>query len=409
MINGCIGVRGRPADFERWEAAGAKGWGWDSVLPFYEAVDQMQPLQTWDRDQWLPVQDVLISGFQELGYRYYEDMNNPNAWDEAVGPWPQNRRNGIRQGTLVTYIRAARARPNFELRPGALVDRVLLDGTRARGVRYLTAVGQAVDISASRVVMSAGAYGSPQILLRSGIGPADELRALGIGAVADLPVGRGLMEHAYVRLFYTAPKEVSRMFGPGMPAVARGNGWYAIPVPIDEEAGICALNFILATHDGDGSLTLRSRDPAAAPVVDLNLERYASGAFDTAWRASQALTKTPTVRKSGLAVATDGLTLAEILRARMGTGAHPAGGCRIGEIVDPHLKVLGIDDLYVADASVFPRHVSNNPERTCMMIGEYAAANIRSKLAVPVYSWMIAVGNGINVSAVMPSAWTRMG
>jgi choline dehydrogenase len=377
MINGCIGVRGRPEDFTRWEAAGAAGWGWEQVRPFYERVDEASPLQQWPRDEWLPVQELVISGFEALGFRYFDDMNAPDAWDGAVGPWPQNRRLGMRQGTLVTYIRAARGRPNFELRPQVLVDRVLFEGDRATGVRYIGADGRPVEVFADRVVLSAGTYGSPPILLRSGIGPSDRLAAAGIACRHELPVGQGLMDHAHVKFLLDTPPAVARMFGPGMPAVARGEDWYVIPVAHDEEVGICATSFVLATHDGDGTIDVPDASPASAPIVNLNMEHNADGGYDTAWEAFHALLETEPFRAQAIRARHDGLTLRQILEARMSTGCHPAGGCRIGEVVDSDLRVLGLDGLYVADASVFPRHVSNNPERTCMMVGEYAAAKLR--------------------------------
>ncbi len=378
MINGSIGVRGRPEDYERWERAGAKGWGWDDVLPYFEAVDAIAPLQQWDRDEWLAGPERIIAGFEELGFRWVDDMNAPDAWDGVVGPWPQNRRNGIRQGSLVTYTRAARHRSNYELRPDALVDRVLIKGGVAAGVRYLDADGRVVEVGADRVIVSAGALGSSPLLLRSGVGPAAELRALGIECHSDLPVGRGLMDHAYCRFLYGVPPSMSKLFGPGMAAVVRHADWYGIPAPFDEDRHVVSLAMILATTDGDGTVALRNDDPRELPRVTLDLERVVASGYDSPWEHYHRLLETSALGDAGFREMTEGRSLHEIVQAGVGSAQHYAGGCRIGEVVDPDLRVLGIDNLHVVDASVFPRHVSNNPDRTCMMVGEHAAARIRA-------------------------------
>jgi choline dehydrogenase len=379
MINGSVGVRGRPEDFARWEQAGAEGWGWDDVRPHYEAVDAIAPLHQWSRDEFLPGPERLVAGFEQLGFRWVDDMNAPDAWDGVVGPWPQNRRNGTRQGSLVTYVRAARARPNFELRPNVLVDRVLLDGERAVGAAYIDQQGRPATVRGDRVVVSAGAIGTPPILLRSGVGPSGQLRAHGIPCVADLPVGQGLLDHAYCRFLYRVPLPLARLLGPGMAAVVRHRDWYAIPAPFDEVEGLVSLAMILATTDGDGTVELRSADPAENPVVTTDFaSRVEAGAYDTAWAHYNDVLETSALRDAGFSAVSGGQGLAEHLRAGIGSGQHMAGTCRIGAVVDPDLRVYGVENLHVADASVFPQHVSNNPDRTCMMVGEHAAARIRS-------------------------------
>ncbi len=190
MANGCVFVQGRPEDFARWVQAGADGWGWDEVKPFYDRVRTRVPIMTYPTERWLPFDRLLVEGAVDLGFRYVEDADAPDAWDGVTGPWPRNRHNEIRQASNVTYVRDARARPNFSLRDHALVDRVVLDGDRASGVEWIDQSGERQVVGADRVVLAAGGYGSAPILLRSGIGPADELRALGIAARVDLPVGR---------------------------------------------------------------------------------------------------------------------------------------------------------------------------------------------------------------------------
>ena len=376
MINGSIAVRAAPPDFERWQEHGAPAWGWEEVLPYIERVESITPIKRHRREHFSPIARTFAESFEEVGYRWVDDMNDAKAWNGVVGQWPQNRRNEVRQGTLVTYVRAARPRPNFEIRGGCLTDRVLIDGDRAIGIRYLDESGEAREVFADEVLLSGGAYGSPAILLRSGIGPADELQALGIGVIASLPVGRGLMEHPQCFFYLHGPPELAEMTLPGWPVAARGegDGWWSFPLALDEEAGHCAYSFALAEDARDGRLTLVSTDPVEAPRIDHRLQDVIeSDRFDHAWDTFVQLSETAAVRKRGATSPDVERPLREILQERMGTAFHPVGGCQIGRVVDDNLRVYGVEGLRVADASVFPIHILNNPNLTCMMVGERAA------------------------------------
>jgi choline dehydrogenase len=378
MINGCVAVRGRPADFDAWVAAGATGWSWAEVLPHYEAAERELSLMTYPAELWLPIQRAFVDGSREIGFRHVDDMNAADAWDGVVGPWPRNRRNEIRQGSLVTYVRRARTLPNFELRAGMLVDRVLLSGTRAIGVSAIDGRGRAVELAADHVILSAGAYGSPPILMRSGIGPPRRLRELGVPTIADLPVGQGLMEHPGIQFAVSVTAAAARMGWPHLAVVGRGEGYWSIPAPLDQEAGIAAVSYFLGLTDGPpGHIALRSPRPGAPPIIDHGYGAViGSAAFDRAWADFQALLATRAYRDIGARDLHDGMPLAERVNGGIRTGTHPAGGCGIGKVVDPELRVHGFDGLSVADASVFPRHVTNNPNLTCHMIGEHLAARL---------------------------------
>jgi choline dehydrogenase len=382
MINGSVAVRGAPRDYDRWQELGAPGWGWADVLPYFERAESMVPIKRYSPERWLPVQHAFVDGFEQLGFRRVADMNAPDAWDRVVGAWPQNRRNEIRQGTLVTYVRCARARPNLEIRDRTLVDRVLFAGTRATGIRVAGPDRRPQEIEADLVVLAGGAYGSPAILLRSGIGPAGELRALGIDVIADLPVGRRLADHPQCFFHVRTPPELAAMGGPGFAVVARGEGWWAFPLALDEEAGTCAIAFALASEDASGTVTLQSADPAVAPRID---HRYrdviARGEFAEAFATFQELASTSAFAGQGATSPDESRKLEAVLAERLGTAFHPAGTCAIGAVVDEDLRVGSIEGLLVADASVFPTHVTNNPNLTCMMVGERAAAIIASKEA----------------------------
>lgn len=376
MTNGCVAVRGRQSDFDEWTGAGADGWGWADVVPYYERVEQVVPIMLYPRDTWLPVQHLVADACVELGYRDHPDLNAPDAWDGVVGAWPRNRRNEIRQGTAVTYLAAARSRANLEIRGDSLVDRVLLRGDRVTGVRYVDAAGGVQEVAADRVVLSAGTYGTIPVLLRSGIGPAAELAAAGVEPIVDLPVGQGVLEHPGCTFGLTVDSYWARIGWPALAAVVRGDGWWGIPLAMDQERNRIAITYCLATVGGrEGTVRLASTDPAAAPVVDHRFGEYVTdGSFDSAFTHLQAFLTSKTARAAGAADPDGGRPLTDRLAAALSTGTHPVSGCAIGRVVGPDLAVLGIEGLTVGDASVFPRHVSNNPNLTCMMVGERAAA-----------------------------------
>lgn len=374
MVNGCVCVRGRPADYDAWEDRGAVGWGWDALRADFELVEREVPIRRYPRESLPPLEQLFVDGFAELGFRRTEDLNQADAWDGVVGPWPQNRRNEVRQGTLVTYIRRARGRPNLEIRGRALVDRVLMSGSRATGVRYIDASGHAVEIRAGSVVLAAGAYGSAPILLRSGIGPAGDLRDLGVRPVEDLPVGLRLMDHAQCLFEIDTPPEVARLAGPWYAVAARGASFWSFPLAVDEEVGRGVISFGSTFEDMSGRISILSSDPRVPPRIEhLYDAAIGRGDFEEAWSMFHAVLATAALSERGVRSGEAGRTLAEVLGERLGTAFHPAGGCPIGGVVDERLAVRGIDGLWVADASVFPGHVTNNPNLTCFVVGERAA------------------------------------
>lgn len=380
MVNGTIAVRASPLDFDRWQEHGAPRWGWADVKPYIERVETITPIRHVERQHWSPVAEMFAESFDEIGYSWVDDMNAPDAWDGIYGRWPLNRKNAVRQGTLVTYVREARERPNFTIRGHCLTDRVLIENGRAVGVRYIDGQGHPQVVTADLVLLAGGAYGSPCVLLRSGIGPADELAALGIEPVSNLPVGRNMMEHPQCFFYAQGPPELADMTLPGWPVAARakGNGWWSFPLALDEDTGLCAYAFALTEDANDGTVRLTSAAPDAVPQIDHRLQEVIdSDRFDHAHATFRELRATASVTGRGVHDPEEGRPLREILQERMGTGFHPAGGCQIGRVVDDELCVHGIEGLRVADASVFPVHILNNPNLTCMMLGERVADLIK--------------------------------
>jgi hypothetical protein len=201
----------------------------------------------------------------------------------------------------------------------------------------------------------------------------------------DLPVGRGLLEHPGLRFLVSLSPAYARGGWPGLATAARGDGWWGIPGVFDEERHIGWLGFFLGLLDGpDGRISLTSTAPDAPPQIDHGYGALLAGdAFDVVWDDFRRLLETNALREAGVADLDARTPFADRLRDGIGTGTHPAGGCAIGAVVDPSLAVYGIDGLTVADASVFPRHVTNNPNLTCHMVGEVAAATIRGERVTP--------------------------
>lgn len=374
MVNGCVFVRGMPADYDAWAARGATGWGWASFVHDLETVEATIPTRTYELDHLGPLQRAFLAGWEAAGHRPVDDMNAPDAWNGVVGRWPQNRRNEIRLGSLVTYVRRARGRGNLEIRGGTLVDRVLFTGDRAVGVRAIGPDGAACDLTADRVVLAAGAYGSAPILLRSGIGRPDELTAAGVAPRTDLPVGHGLMDHPQMLVPTTMPPALARLMVPWYAVAARGEDFWSFPLAHDEVAGRGVLALGLATEDRRGRIWLDSADPTASPRIDHPYDAaIAEGAFVAPWAALQRFLASDPIRDAGLALEHPERPLDDQLRDHLATAFHPQGGCAIGTVVDERLAVLGHEGLHVADASVFPGHVKNNPNLTCFAVGERAA------------------------------------
>jgi choline dehydrogenase len=409
-VNATVALRGQPQDYDAWEAQGAVGWGWRDVLPYFRRLEddvdfgdrpwhgRGGPIQVMRELPLRPNEELFLAACEELGHDRVADQNEPGR--VGAGPLPRNLKDGRRQSTLLTYLAAARARPNLTLRADTPVDRVRLRGGRATGV--VLAGGETV--AARRVVLCAGAYASPALLLRSGIGPRADLAGLGIGCAVDLPgVGANLMDHpvTMVTLDMDNPTDPDRI---RMAVTCKTRSDPALevddlkislyPGDLFNMRGLSGLYVEVNVSDSRGRVTIAGADPAAAPVIE---HRFLSDARDldrlvVGVRQAVAIhdVMARSIRSEILlpdaeTIADDRL-LRDHLRQFHSTGYHPSGTCRMGAaddagaVVDPSLRVRGVEGLQVADASVMPLVPRCNINLPTLMIGERAAELVREGL-----------------------------
>jgi choline dehydrogenase-like flavoprotein len=423
-VNGHIALRGTPEDFDEWAAWGNSEWSFAKVLPFYRKLENDRDFQgdfhgangpIWIErprpEAWQPINSAFFDACREFGYVEVADHNDPRS--TGVGPWPRNRRDGIRISTAIGYLNPARHRVNLTIRPFCNIHRVVVEGGRATGVE-VECGGMLQTIRARRVTLSAGAINSPAILMRSGIGPRAELEALGIKSVIDLPgVGRNLLDHLLVPVVANPMPGVPhdpRVTNPiGIRYTASGSGefndmqmyilnffdkalWVGseLDVPVPSVAVVPGMQRPRAR----GRVSLRSADPNVPAVIDLNylgdpedLRRMVEG-VRIAWRLMNSASFKPYVKDfvsiTPAIVASDSAT-ADFVRNNCGTIYHPTSTAKMGPksdpeaVVDQYFRVRGVESLRVVDASVMPNIVRANTNLTCIMMGERAADWMRAE------------------------------
>jgi choline dehydrogenase len=421
-INAALAVRGTPADFREWAASGCSEWGWDDVLPFFlrlesdldyrddlHGVSGPVPVCRWTTRDLVPEQSAFYAACRAAGFGDIRDHNHPGAGDlRGVGPLPMNRRGLERVSMARAYLDPARRRPNLVIRPGCLVDKVRFKGSRAIGVDL--AIGREREtIEADRVILSAGAIGSPAILLRSGIGPIGHLTAAGIAPVVDLPgVGARLWDHPGVPMLLVPRPGFGDLNAPCLQVAARyldgqspdrgevflflASGVDVTGIPGAEAAvgGPVGMELcpVLMRPRAAGQLTLRSADPFQQPAIKLD---FAADPEDLrrmkdAVRLAHDLTRSAEmsavahgVAGLGDATAASDNALAAYVRDHVDTFGHALGTAPMGSpddqgaVVSQHCQVHGIDNLWVVDASVMPTAPAVPPHLMTIMIAERAA------------------------------------
>lgn len=448
-INGMFHIRGHRLDFDDWARAGCTGWSYDEVLPYFIRSESSWrgagpyhggsgPLQVRAIDTAHLLAGPLREAARRAGHRLNDDYDGEHHDGFARGEVAIDRR-GRRHSSARAYLHPVRGRANLQVWTHAGTERVVVEDGRAVGVELIRD-GRRMRLRARQeVVLSAGAYGSPQLLMLSGIGPADELRRHGIAVVKDLPgVGENLIEHPRMPLQFRATRPVTfinqlrldravlsvlrwALFGSGPFANQICSGTVLLKTdpsrdrediqllcnPIRLDAGLWFPGIVPAkAHSfyitvcqlyakSRGRVTLRSAESADAPRIALNLFSHEDDrrSMRAAIRAARALYATSPMRElvdvellPGGSLRSDD-ELDGAIRELGGITHHPVGTCAMGTgpraVVDPQLRVHGIAGLRVADASVMPAIVGGNTNAATLMIGEKAADLIPGRRAAP--------------------------
>lgn len=413
-INGMIHVRGSRHDYDYWNYLGCEGWSYSQVLPYFKKLEDYAggaseyhgvggPIHIVDYTNPSPISQAFIEGAIELGFKSPPWDFNGAQQVGGVGLYQYaHTKDGKRCSASVAYLDPALHRPNLTLETKAYVTRLLLQGTRVVGVEYLLE-GILHRVMAEReVILSGGAFVSPKLLMLAGIGPADHLKAHDIEVVQDLPgVGQNLQDHVLLDIGYECKQEqpvppVITEVGlfthsrSGMEDTAPDLQFEFSPFMFGEKELFIGGNHFncvptLLRPQSTGSVTLRSKNPMDLAVIqtnymqfDIDMETLIKGI-----ELSREIMSTPPFEKIGIKEVSPGLQaktkqqLRESVRRLCRTEWHPSSTCKMGRdamaVVDPQLRVYGIEGLRVADASIMPAVVSGNTNAACLMIGEKAA------------------------------------
>lgn len=389
--NGCTASVGARFEYDEWAALGNPGWSADDVAPLLEAVRERFRVRRYTMPELTPPQRAFVEAGVAAGLPFADDLDDLEA-AEGIGPMPVNISDGVRWNSAFAFLDPVRDRPNLTIAGGITVTALSFDGTRVTGAFVSHATGVA-HIDAGRVVVAAGAYHSPAILLRSGVGPASELTALGIPVVADVAgVGKHLLDHECVQLdFAGRPGLVEELaaldWNPDEQTVGRARSSVCDDGPYDIHVFMVAgAN---SGHPGlppitlyggamrarsEGTVTLRPDLDVTEPVIDHRYGSDPDGHDRTVLREALGLLEEMVVQPG----------LAEVLGDRVGTTdplddivnyCHPAGTCKMGPTTDPLAvvdsdgAVHGVTGLYVADASIMPTITRGNINLPTAMIG----------------------------------------
>jgi len=437
-MNAMIYIRGNRHDYDTWrDEYGCSGWGYADLMPYFRRAEGNSrgadayhggtgPLSVSDLGFQSPMTRTWVAAAQECGLPANDDFNG--AQQDGSGFYQVTQKDGRRCSAADAYLRPAIARPNLEVKTDVRVTKVVVEGGRAAGVRYLQRGVEETAYVQGEVILSAGVIGSPQLLMLSGIGPADHLREVGIGVTVDSPgVGANLSDHPVVPAIWRTPKVPAlwekagpknlfrwqlRHSGPFTSNIAESGGfsrtrpslpapdlqWHALPTPFgnqglaDPQTRAFTLLITLVDVGSRGRIWLRSTDPRHKPAID---PAYLSDSADVAslvegvrmareFAVASPLAKVCTEELApGPEVHTD-TEVREWIRRDLGTLYHPVGTCAMGgdsrlavakitSVVDPELRVRGVEGLRVVDASVMPSVPRGNTNAPTIAIAERAA------------------------------------
>lgn len=421
-VGATVALRGTPEDYDAWAAAGNPSWSFSELLPFFRKLEDDKdfgnteyhgaggpfPIRRWRETEVEPGQIAFIEASLEAGFPEEKDHNGPES--TGIGPIPSNRWDLEHRATTANaYLDPVRHRENLEIRAETMVDRVVFEGSKATGVLASTASGGFELVPGRRIILAAGTVSSPMILMRSGIGPREELSRHGIDCRADLAgVGQNLIDHLRTGAFLVPQpgaldptkaflQEIIRTTSP-ISGHFNDLQYYMVnhfsldPFPeLQMLAGttdILGVMVVLQQPDSRGRLRLTSADPLAPPDIELNFlstEKEMDILVDgvrTAWR----LANHPGIRSLGqgfVVLRESTIDNDDMVRQYVKTSLesvyHPVGTVRMGptsdtrSVVSEQCAVHGLESLYVCDASIMPSTVCANTNVTSIMIGERAA------------------------------------
>ena len=415
-VNGQVLFRGIPEDYDRWAEWGTDEWSFPKVLPYFNKLETdldfgggdfhgnsgPVPVRRSPRSEWLPYNVAFEKACVSEGYSIDEDMNHPES--TGVSPRARNNIDGIRMSMAINYLDTARHRLNFTIRSNVTARCIIFEGKRAVGVE-VESDGEVFTVEGDQIVVSSGAVASPQLLMISGIGPAEHLRSFGIDVVQDLPgVGQNLRDHPSAAVLYYATGEKPDVQAAAMQVGLRytvegsplRNDMQLSPmlmtsehrpaqIEIDDAANYIGLSASLQLALGKGELKLQSTDPHVQPALNYNYyqEEEDLRRMREAVRLAVRIGDDPAFSDILLdrVIPTDDdllsdETLNDWLRRNSGTSHHISGTCKMGPdsdpmtVVDQYLKVKGVEGLRVADASIMPDCIRANTNATTIMIGE---------------------------------------
>ena len=415
-VNGQVLFRGIPEDYDRWAQWGNDEWGFTKCLPYFNKLetdldfggsdfhgsDGPVPVRRYPRNEWLPSARAFEQACVSEGYAIDEDMNHPES--TGVSPRARNTINGVRMSMSINYLDMARHRLNLTIRGGVTARRILFDGKRAVGIKAESG-GEVFTVEGDEIIVSSGSVASPQLLMLSGVGPAEHLSSFGIPVVHDSPgVGKNLRDHPSAAAIFRATGEKPDVQAPVIQVGLRytvedsplRNDMQLTPmlmtsehrpaqVTIDDDLNYIGISASLQLALGQGELTLQSTDPHVQPFLNYNY-----------YQEEEDLRRMREAIRLGVRCAADPAfsdivlerimptdeelesdeSLNDWLRRNSGTSHHISGTCKMGpdsdllSVVDQFLKVKGVDGLRVADASIMPDCIRANTNATTIMIGE---------------------------------------
>lgn len=420
-LNACIWVRGAREDYDNWSYNGCPGWSWDEVLPYFKKIEKFDgELNETRSDEGLldvcstyprhDLQESMVQAAVEAGFPLNKDYNSGNP--EGISRMQLNIRDLHRFSTFRAYILPVKNHKNLTILTGHRVTRLLFEGTQVTGAQFLKQDGTVQDIFADATILCAGALGSPEILLRSGIGPADELAELGIEVIADVPgVGKNLHDHMLAPVIFTTTQDISvpeaapaqtHLFAsstadqlvPDTQPIFFSNPMYSQGYPGDMTGPDQAFTLMagIVRPQSRGELTLTGADISDPVSLDLAVleEQTDADALVASLKHCRTIGRQAALAEEwgaeeiwpGPQVTTDE-ELEEYARNSVVTYHHQVGTCAMGQsaqsVTNPRtLEVYRVSGLYVADASVMPTVPTGNTNAPSIMIAERAADFILS-------------------------------